>query len=131
MKKKTMWLVSLATILILGIGGKFYMDNKEEEKDHELEKVERLVSLATKKTFENIQSLEFIENKEKNKQTGSYMFIVSMENQQHEKATFNIIYVKGEKKLENYGVRNETVQKEGVTTNKINILYSNGNGEEL
>lgn len=129
--KRKWWLLSLVVALALSIGGGIYLTNQKDEKKEDLIAVERQSAKALKNSFENVRSLEFIENKGKNDNTGSYMFIVSMENQQQQKTEFNIIYVEGETKLENYGLRDESIQKEGITTTKINVLYSDGKRENL
>lgn len=118
-------------ILSLGIGGKFYMDKREEEKKKEQIKVERMASLALKNTFENVEKIEFDENQGKNSMTGSYRFILTITNMQKETCSFDIIYVAGEKKLENYGVEDRNVQKKGSTLESVNVIYSNGEEDVL
>ncbi|MBP2100080.1 hypothetical protein [Enterococcus rivorum] len=132
MKKKKWWLIEVAVIILsLGIGGKFYMDKREEEKKKEQIKVERMASLALKNTFENVEKIEFDENQGKNSMTGSYRFILTITNMQKETCSFDIIYVAGEKKLENYGVEDRNVQKKGSTLESVNVIYSNGEEDVL
>lgn len=61
MKKKTMWLVSLATILIIGIGGGYYM-NKEKEKDvqqQQLAIAEKKIALYVVQNYSNVKTINF------------------------------------------------------------------------
>jgi hypothetical protein len=126
MKRKILLIVIL--IIIIGIGGKWYMDAKVKEENIEIEK---LVGIAIKNTFKDIGSVKIVENKGKNNATGSYMLVISMENKEKKKVDFNVIYVKGEKRIENYGIRNREVQKEGTTNNKITLTYSDGRVEVI
>ncbi|MFC0234475.1 hypothetical protein ACFFIF_10765 [Vagococcus entomophilus] len=128
--KNWVWPILGIVVLLSCIGGGIYL-TREKKKTTDIISVEMQCAKALKNTFANVKSLKFIENKGKNNNTGSYMFIVSMENQQQQTTKFNIIYVKGETKLENYGVKDEIVQKEGVTTTTITVSYSNGKSESL
>lgn len=73
MKKKTMLLVSLATILILGIGGYYYMNNEKEIKKEEqqLALAEKKIALYAVQNYSNVKTINFSDFKF-NKQTGSW-----------------------------------------------------------
>lgn len=131
MNKKRTLILGIILIVCLGLGGKIYMDNRAEQKQKELISVERMAVLALKKTFENIKSVTFKENQGRNNMSGSYRFILTVINNKEESCTFDIIYVKGEKNLENYGIENRDVQKKGNTLVPIQVIYSNKEKEKI
>lgn len=130
MKKKWLYLV-IIMIVIIGIGGNFYMKKNVEQKEQELIDIEKELIVALKNTFADVKSVKIEENSGKHKQTGSYRIFVNMENLENESVTFSIIYVTGEKTLDNYVLADETIQKEGETLTSISVSYSDGKEEEL
>ena len=63
MKKRKWWLISLATIIliILGIGGKQYMDKKAIEKDYQqgIDLIQKYVSNYLVENYEGIEKIEW------------------------------------------------------------------------
>ncbi|MFB1050651.1 hypothetical protein [Paraliobacillus sp. JSM ZJ581] len=100
------------------------MDKKAEHKEAEKIEAERMSVKALKKEFQDIKSIEFNES-EYNEITGSYTFIVKMTNHKNEFVHFMYIYVQGKEKIESSVIENEEVQIDGVTTNKVHVIYSN------
>ncbi|EUJ26749.1 hypothetical protein MFLO_13870 [Listeria floridensis FSL S10-1187] len=126
---KKMWLILLGLILVLGIGfgGKMYMDNKKEQKTLDVEKQS---VKALKKTFANVAKVK-IERVGYNNMTGSYSIVVTMTSKEGESTYFDYGFAKNQEKISDYGIENEEVQKEGITTDKVKVVYSNGLEEEL
>ncbi|MHC5251478.1 hypothetical protein ACYRFS_07535 [Listeria kieliensis] len=128
LKKKWWWLLVVLVMIILGLlGGKMYMDNKKEQKTLDIEKQSVKV---LKKTFVNIAKVK-IERIGYNNMTGSYSIVVTMTNKQGQSAYFDYGFAENQKEISDYGIENEDVQKEGATSGKVKVIYSNGSGEEL
>lgn len=141
MNKK--WVLIIIGILLfagiigtVGIGGKVFMDKKQAEKEQrqEAEKIEaeRMSVLALKNTFEGIKSVEFEKNAY-NAMTGSYSMIVKMTNINGEFVRFDYMFTKNRPNtIGGWGVIDEEkVQIEGETETKVDVIYTNGNEDEL
>ncbi|MHC5252303.1 hypothetical protein ACYRFS_11730 [Listeria kieliensis] len=130
MKKGRIILISVAVVIIVVVlitGGKMYMDNKKEVEKLEAEK--QSVELLKKK-FSNIKEVK-IESTGYNRMTGFYRMVVKMTNEEGKAVSFDYGFVKNRNKISDYGVEDREVQKKGVTTNKVKIIYSNGTEEEI
>ncbi|TXL62542.1 hypothetical protein FHP05_12105 [Cerasibacillus terrae] len=124
MKKKWVFLV-IGLLLIIGIGGKIFMDQKEAEKEVEKIEAERMSVEALKNTFADIKSVEF-EKSGYNVMTGSYRMFVKMTNQEGKSVRFSYSYEKSTPyETGGYMLKDEEVQIEGITTNKVQVIYSN------
>ncbi|MFC0234481.1 hypothetical protein ACFFIF_10795 [Vagococcus entomophilus] len=129
-KKKWIWLI-LGVMIILGfIGGKVYMDKREGQSKKELIEVERQSVKALKNTFENIKEVN-IQKIGYNSMTGSYRMLVTMINIEGKSAIFSYGFVKDNSEIDTYVLSNIEVQKEGKTTDKIKVIYSNGEEGEI
>ncbi|MBP2097651.1 hypothetical protein J2Z52_000460 [Enterococcus rivorum] len=106
------------------------MDKREEKKEQELLAVEKQSVNALKNTFADIAEVK-IEQTGYNSMTGSYNMIVTMTNTEGESVYFSYGFVKDSGEIADYGVEDEDIQKEGKTTDKIKVVYSNGEEEEL
>lgn len=73
MKKKTVWLVSLVTVLILGIGGYYYMneEKKENEQQKNLLKAQNEIALHVVQNYKDVVQIDF-DTPAYSKQTGSW-----------------------------------------------------------
>ncbi len=121
-------IVCLLVVAIIGVGGKVYMDKKEEAEKIE---AEQMSVKALKNTFADIKSVEF-EKSAYNKMTGSYRMFVRMTNQSGKSVEFSYSYSKETPgQTGGYMVENEEVQLEGVTTNKVQVTYSNEEDDEV
>ncbi|PQF22675.1 hypothetical protein CUS89_09805 [Enterococcus mundtii] len=120
----------IISLVIIVIGGKVYMDKREERKAQELLAVEKQSVQALKNTFADIAEVE-IEQFVKNDKTGTYGGFIRMTNKNGESVSFDYLFSKNSMKIGGYGLENEKVQKSGRTTEKIKVVYSNGKGEEI
>ncbi|BAO06584.1 membrane protein [Enterococcus mundtii QU 25] len=76
-KQLVIGMAVLISLVMIGIGGKVYMDNREERKAQELLAVEKQSVRVLKNTFADIAEIKF-EGSAKNDMTGSYRLFVTM-----------------------------------------------------
>ncbi|HGF8067582.1 TPA: hypothetical protein QFI08_000760 [Enterococcus faecium] len=129
-KKRRKTIVIILTILTIGIGGKFYMDKREAQRQKDLLAVEKQSVKVLKNTFADIKEVK-VEELKKNPVTGSYGALVTMTNNEGKSVYFDYFFSKQMNEISSYGVENEEIQNEGVTTPKIRVIYSNGEAEEV
>ncbi|EGP5051816.1 hypothetical protein OSF85_000156 [Enterococcus faecium] len=129
-KKRRKTIVIILTILTIGIGGKFYMDKREVQRQKDLLAVEKQSVKVLKNTFADIKEVK-VEEFKKNPVTGSYGALVTMTNNEGKSVYFDYFFSKQMNEISSYGVENEEIQNEGVTTPKIRVIYSNGEAEEV
>ena len=129
-KKRRKTIVIILTILTIGIGGKFYMDKREMQRQKDLLAVEKQSVKVLKNTFADIKEVK-VEEFKKNPVTGSYGALVTMTNNEGKSVYFDYFFSKQMNEISSYGVENEEIQNEGVTTPKIRVIYSNGEAEEV
>ncbi len=129
-KKRRKTIVIILTILTIGIGGKFYMDKREAQRQQDLLAVEKQSVKVLKNTFADIKEVK-VEEFKKNPVTGSYGALVTMTNNEGKSVYFDYFFSKQMNEISSYGVENEEIQNEGVTTPKIRVIYSNGEAEEV
>lgn len=130
MKKKMLIVFGIVAIIIIGVGGKVYMDKREEKKEQDLLAVEKQSVKALKNTFVDISEVD-IERTGYNGMTGSYRMLVTMKNNEGKSVYFSYGFVKDSGEIGDYGVEDERIQKEGVTDKKIKVIYSNGEEDEI
>lgn len=130
MNKKFILTLSILLVVCLGIGGKIYMDKREENKTQELVAVEKQSVKALKKTFADISEVK-IEQTGFNSMTGSYRMLVTMTNTEGKSVNFSYGFWKEQNELGAYRLMDESIQKEGVTNSKIKVIYSDGSEEML
>lgn len=131
MKKKWVFIV-IGLLLVAGIGGKMYMDKREEQKEAEKIEAERMSVVALKNTFAGIKSVE-IEHADYNVMTGIYDFYVKMTNINGESVRFDYSFATNNpNEIGSFGVVDkEKVQIKGKTKTKVKVIYTNGNKEEV
>ena len=129
-KKRRKTIVIILTILTIGIGGKVYMDKREVQRQKDLLAVEKQSVKVLKNTFADIKEVK-VEEFKKNPVTGSYGALVTMTNNEGKSVYFDYFFSKQMNEISSYGVENEEIQNEGVTTPKIRVIYSNGEAEEV
>ncbi|EGP4956769.1 hypothetical protein HQ884_04480 [Enterococcus faecium] len=129
-KKRRKTIVIILTILTIGIGEKFYMDKREAQRQKDLLAVEKQSVKVLKNTFADIKEVK-VEEFKKNPVTGSYGALVTMTNNEGKSVYFDYFFSKQMNEISSYGVENEEIQNEGVTTPKIRVIYSNGEAEEV
>ncbi len=133
MQLKKRLLIVIGLILLISIGGKMYMDNqkvKEQEAEEEKIEAERMSVGALKRTFADIKSVEF-EKTGYNKKTGSYRMFVKITNQKNESVNFSYSFWKAEENIGSYVLMDEKIQKDGITSNKVKVIYSNQKEDEV
>ena len=138
MNNKIWLFAGIGLLLMIGIGGKVFMDNHQDKEDTREQKVEaelieaeRMSVVALKNTFADIRSLEF-ENTASNEMTGTYRMFVKMTNQKSESVNFSFSFEKeSPSETGGYVVEDEEIQVEGVTTNKVQVIFSNKDEDEV
>ncbi|HGF7264749.1 TPA: hypothetical protein ACF3FC_000575 [Enterococcus faecium] len=129
-KKRRKTIVIILTILTIGIGGKFYMDKREAQKQQDLLAVEKQSVKVLKNTFVDIKEVK-IEQFEKNDMTGIYEALITMTNTEGKAVYFDYSFTKESNEIDGYGVENEEVQKEGITVDEIIVIYTDGSEEKV
>ena len=129
-KKSRQTIVIILTILTIGIGGKFYMDKREAQKQQDLLAVEKQSVKVLKNTFADIKEVK-IEQFEKNDMTGIYEALITMTNTEGKAVYFDYSFTKESNEIDGYGVENEEVQKEGITVDEIIVIYTDGSEEKV
>ena len=115
----------IISLVIIVIGGKVYMDKREERKAQELLAVEKQSVQALKNTFANILEVK-IEHSGYFSMTGSYDMFVTMTNTKQESVYFSYGFGKHSREILDYGIEDRSIQTKGITKNKIKVIYSNG-----
>ena len=127
-KKRRKTIVIILTILTIGIGGKFYMDKREEQRQKDLLAVEKQSVKVLKNTFADIKEVK-VEEFKKNPVTGSYGALVTMTNNEGKSVYFDYSFWKERNELGGFGIENRAVQKTGVTIKRVKVIFSNGQEE--
>ncbi|EGP4766772.1 hypothetical protein EFL02_08725 [Enterococcus faecium] len=122
--------LAILFIIILGIGGKVYMDKREVQRQQDLLAVEKQSVKVLKNTFADIKEVK-IEKSARNEMTGSYRIVILMTNKQDQSIYFSYSFWKERNEIGSYGIVDEKKQKEGNTLNKVKVTYSNGNEESI
>ena len=112
-------------IILIGIGGKVFMDKRAEQKEQDLLAVEKQSVKVLKNTFADIAEVKF-ERSAKNEMTGSYRIVVTVRSNTGSTAYFDYGFIKDSKELDDYGVVDREVQKKGITKNVVKVIFSNG-----
>ena len=129
-KKRRKTIVIILTILTIGIGGKFYIDKREAQRQQDLLAVEKQSVKVLKNTFADIKEVK-IEQFEKNDMTGIYEALITMTNTEGKAVYFDYSFTKESNEIDGYGVENEEVQKEGITVDEIIVIYTDGSEEKV
>ena len=127
-KKRRKTIVIILTILTIGIGGKFYMDKREAQRQQDLLAVEKQSVKVLKNTFADIREVK-VEEFKKNPVTGSYGALVTMTNNEGKSVYFDYSFWKERNELGGFGIENRAVQKTGVTIKRVKVIFSNGQEE--
>ena len=106
------------------------MDKREERKAQELLAVEKQSVRVLKNTFADIAEIKF-EGSAKNDMTGSYRLFVTMKNLKGQSVYFSYGFWKESNKLGELGVEDRAIQIKGITKNKIRVIYTSGEEEEI
>lgn len=131
MKNKWIILViALSIVVIGGIGGKHFMDERSKEKEQELIEIERQSIVALKNTFSDIKEV-IIDKTGHNQATGSYRMFVKIVNTSNNEVSFSYSFWKERNEIGSYGVMNDSIQKEGVTNSKVKVIFSDGTEGEV
>ena len=123
-------IVVVMCLILVFIGGKVFMEKREEKKEQELLSVEKQSVEVLKNTFENIKEVK-IDRTGYNSMTGSYRMFVTMTNLENKSVYFSYGFVKDSGEIGSYGIEDRSVQVKGITKGKVKTIYSNGQGEEI
>src|SRR5699024_6960025 len=129
MNKK--WMVVIISVLLLavviGVGGKVYMDKRAEQKEAEKIEAERMSVEALKNTFENIESVEF-KKRGYDRKTGIYRMTVKITSEKEKLLEFYYEFsINHPNKISAWEVIYErNVQIEGKTKQKFKVTYTDG-----
>ncbi len=85
--------LAILLIVILGIGGKVYMDKREAQRQKDLLAVEKQSVKVLKNTFADIKEVK-IEKSARNEMTGSYRIVILMTNKQDQSIYFSYSFWK-------------------------------------
>lgn len=120
----------IISLVIIVIGGKVYMDKREERKAQELLIAEKESVQALKNTFADIVEVK-IEDTAYNNMTGSYRMFLTMKNIKDQSVYFSYGFGKHSQEIGDYGIIDSHIQIEGVTNTKVKVTYSNGEEEDV
>ncbi|MDA5327453.1 hypothetical protein [Enterococcus lactis] len=123
-KKRRKTIVIILTILTIGIGGKFYMDKREAQRQQDLLAVEKQSIKVLKNTFADIREVK-INEAEKNEKTGSYGMHITLITINNETVSFSYTFWKEQNKIGSYSIENRNIQKKGITKEKVKVTYTN------
>ncbi|EME8111675.1 hypothetical protein [Enterococcus faecium] len=123
-KKRRKTLFIILTILTIGIGGKFYMDKREAQKQQDLLAVEKQSVKVLKNTFADIREVK-INEAGKNEKTGSYGMHITLITINNETVSFSYTFWKEQNKIGSYSIENRNIQKKGITKEKVKVTYTN------
>ncbi len=126
-KRPVVLVLLLVSSVLIGIGGKTYMDLREEKKAQELLLAEKESVQELKKKFANIAEVK-IEKARYDTVTarGSYDMSVTMTNTKGQSVYFSYSFGKTSREIGYYLIKDRSVQVEGTTTTKVKVIYSNG-----
>ncbi|EGP5039194.1 hypothetical protein ACMV9C_000409 [Enterococcus faecium] len=123
-KKRRKTIVIILTILTIGIGGKFYMDKREMQRQKDLLAVEKQSVKVLKNTFADIKEVK-INEAGKNEKTGSYGMHITLITINNETVSFSYTFWKEQNKIGSYSIENRNIQKKGTTKEKVKVTYTN------
>ncbi|WP_445447970.1 hypothetical protein ACT6P1_10225 [Enterococcus lactis] len=123
-KKRRKTIVIILTILTIGIGGKFYMDKREAQKQQDLLAVEKQSVKVMKNTFADIREVK-INEAGKNEKTDSYGMHITLITINNETVSFSYTFWKEQNKIGSYSIENRNIQKKGITKEKVKVTYTN------
>ncbi len=122
-------ITAIISLIMIGIGGKVYMDKREERKVQELLTAEKQSVQAIKNTFADIGEVKF-EKTGYNSVTVSYRKVVTMKNSKGQSVYFDFGFGNHSQEVDDYGIVDRHVQIEGITYTQVKVTYSNGQEEE-
>ena len=123
-KKRRKTIVIILTILTIGIGGKFYMDKREVQRQKDILAVEKQSIKVLKNTFADIREVK-INEAGKNEKTGSYGMHITLITINNETVSFSYTFWKEQNKIGSYSIENRNIQKKGITKEKVKVTYTN------
>ncbi|EMM1216107.1 hypothetical protein RRS09_000386 [Enterococcus faecium] len=116
--------LAILLIVILGIGGKVYMDKREVQRQKDLLAVEKQSVKVLKNTFADIKEVK-INEAGKNEKTGSYGMHITLITINNETVSFSYTFWKEQNKIGSYSIENRNIQKKGITKEKVKVTYTN------
>ncbi|OEG15248.1 hypothetical protein BCR23_10460 [Enterococcus quebecensis] len=129
-KRNSIIVIGLFFLVFLGVGGKYFMDEKKKEQEKGLIEIELQSIVILKQTFSDIKEVK-IEKTGHNKATGSYRMFVTMTDIHDQKVSFTYGYWKERNELGDIGIEDSSIQKDGTTNSKIKVILSDGGVEYI
>src|SRR5699024_3870795 len=120
----------LLLVVLIGVGGKMYMDKRAKQKEDEKIEIERKSVEALKERYANIKTVE-IEKTAYKKMTGAYSLYVKMTSDKCESVNFSYTFWENREEIGVARLENEEVQVKGVTKDKVRVIYSNNKEEDV
>ncbi|MFP1649338.1 hypothetical protein [Enterococcus mundtii] len=129
-KQMLIGITIIISLVIIIIGGKVYIDKREERKAQELFAVEKQAVQVLKNTFADITEIKF-ERSGKNDMTGTYGMFVTMKNKEKKQVSFSFTFSKKHNEIYSYIINDRNIQKKGITKNPIYVIFSNNMEDEI
>ena len=126
MKRK--WLILLIGLVLLSVcAGKLYINNQKELQQKKTNEAERMSVVKLKETFAGIESIKFnIAHKD------GYTMDVSVTSETNDNSsTLRFTYWWKSQIISDIGYTKGTTLTKGVTLEKVNVTYLNGEESEL
>ncbi|MBO1102692.1 hypothetical protein FQT05_09340 [Enterococcus hirae] len=128
-KRPVVLVLLLVSSVLIGIGGKTYMDLREEKKAQELLLAEKESVRALKNTFVNIAEVKIEKTVQGPWYSSGYTMFATITNIKGQSVSFDYSFDSLDykiDKIDSYGIEDRSVQVKGVTTTKVKVIYSNG-----
>ncbi|WYJ83387.1 hypothetical protein IGL98_000109 [Enterococcus sp. DIV0840] len=129
-KRNTILIVGLCLLVLISIGGKYFMDNRKIKQDENMIGAEKQSVTALKNTFSNVKEIYF-EKSSYDPMTSSYRMFITMINTDNKKVSFSYGFSNGREKVSGYPIKDKSIQKRGTTTSKVKVVFSNESTEEI
>ncbi|WP_238046496.1 hypothetical protein [Enterococcus mundtii] len=117
----------IISLVIIVIGGKAYIDKREERKAQEILIAEKESVQALKNIFADILEVKMEDaGYDKVSMTGAHGMRVTLTNTKGQSVCFSYSFGNHSREIGSYGVIDRTVQVKGITKNKVKVIHSNG-----
>lgn len=130
MKRK--WLILLIGLVLLSVcAGKLYINNQKELQQKKTNEAERMSVVKLKETFAGIESVKFNIAHNQGIQDGYTMDVSVTSETNDNSSTLRFTYWWKSQIISDIGYTKGTTLTKGVTLEKVNVTYLNGEESEL
>lgn len=129
-KRNTILIVGLCLLVLISIGGKYFMDNRKIKQDENMIEAEKQSVTALKNTFSDVKEIYF-EKSSYDPMTSSYRMFITMINTDNKKVSFSYGFSNSREKVSGYPIKDKSIQERGTTTSKVKVVFSNESTEEI